>query len=80
MDPNFKPLDTCDFETQRLLGALNVAADADDEVVSSDGKKHLANKPVPDQGVSQTRRNPLSRHLHPVELHRLQRQVKDKRN
>ena len=39
MDPNFKPLDTCDFETQRLLGALNVAADADDEVVCSDGKK-----------------------------------------
>ena len=33
----------------------------------------LANKPVPDQGVSKTRRNPLSRHLHPVELHRLQK-------
>ena len=37
MDPNFKLLDTCDFDTQGLIAALNATADA--EVVCDDGKK-----------------------------------------
>ncbi|KAF2593972.1 hypothetical protein F2Q70_00043862 [Brassica cretica] len=37
MDPNFKLLDNCDFDTQGLIAALNATADA--EVVCDDGKK-----------------------------------------
>ncbi|KAG2312243.1 hypothetical protein Bca52824_023800 [Brassica carinata] len=40
MDPNFKYLETCDFETQRLLGALAAADESQEtEMGFSDGEK-----------------------------------------
>ncbi|KAG2330052.1 hypothetical protein Bca52824_001232 [Brassica carinata] len=40
MNPNFKYLETCDFETQRLLGALAAADESHEtEMGFSDGKK-----------------------------------------
>lgn len=42
MDPNFKPLDICNFETQRLLGAFNAVAET--EIACSEGIIKKGNK------------------------------------
>ncbi|CAF1904402.1 unnamed protein product [Brassica oleracea] len=43
-DPNFTPLNTMDLESQRLIGVLLAADEADDGSGSSDGKKKETQK------------------------------------
>ncbi|XP_048635103.1 zinc finger BED domain-containing protein RICESLEEPER 2-like [Brassica napus] len=47
MDPNFKFLETCDFDTQRLIGALNAADEnRETEIGCSDGKKQQGKRVI----------------------------------
>ncbi|KAF3551740.1 hypothetical protein DY000_02006185 [Brassica cretica] len=52
-DPNFTPLNTMDLESQRLIGVLLAAEEADDG--SSDGtKKRVKGKPKPNLFILQS--------------------------
>ena len=47
MDPNFKFLDTCDFDTQRLIGALAAADESrETEMGCSDGEKQQGKRVI----------------------------------
>ncbi|KAF3577865.1 hypothetical protein DY000_02034114 [Brassica cretica] len=47
MDPNFKFLDTCDFDTQRLIGALAAADESHEtEMGCSDGEKQQGKRVI----------------------------------